>query len=88
MEFYMLTEPANNTGLCSSCFLHGTIQDTQITIAEPNYLYDLFSAGVTSGELAEIWVSAYDDPTYPMYKLIVHHTGVNINVVVEKQVAV
>jgi hypothetical protein len=83
IECHMLTEPASD-GLRSSTFLHGTIQDQQTAILGVNYKYDLFTSGITSGEVCEIWVSAYDDPTYPMYKLIVHNTGTNINVVVEK----
>ena len=91
IECYMLTAPANSGGLRSSCFIHGTTQGTHISITEPNYMYDLFPAGVPSGEVAEIWVSAYNDTTYPMYKLLVHHTGTTINIIVEKnnhQVAV
>jgi hypothetical protein len=84
IECYMITPPVDNTGLRSSCFLHGTIKYTQISITEQNYMYDLYSPGINSGEIAEIWVSAYSDATYPVYKLIAHHTGININVIVER----
>ena len=84
IEFHMLTPPVDNTGLRSSCFIHGTTLDTQIAMTTPNYLYDLYSPGINSGEIAEIWVSAYSDATYPVYKLNVHHTGTNINIIVER----
>jgi hypothetical protein len=86
IEVYMLTEPANNGDLRSSCFLHGTIQDVQVPITQANYPYDLFPSGITSGEVAEFWISSYSDVSYPMYHLIVHNTGININCVVEKVV--
>ena len=82
IECFILTVPTN--GVRSNSFLHGTIQDTQVAMTATNTLYDLFSPGITQGEVCEIWVSAYDDTAYPMYNLIVHNTGTNINAVVEK----
>jgi len=84
IECHILTMPSND-GLRASAFLHGTIQDQQTAMLGTNTLYDLFTSGITQGEVCEIVVSAYDDNTYPIYKLTVHNTGSssNVNVVVE-----
>ena len=81
---HVLTMPSND-GLRASSFLHGTIQDQQTAMLVANFRYDLFTPGITQGEVCEIVVSAYDDNTYPIYKLTVHNTGSssNVNVVVE-----
>ena len=84
IECHVLTMPSNG-GLRASAFLHGTIQDRQTAMLAANFMYDLFTPGITQGEVCEIVVSAYDDNTYPIYKLTVHNTGSssNVNVVVE-----
>ena len=84
IECHILTMPSND-GLRASAFLHGTFQDQRTVMLGANTLYDLFTPGITQGEVCEIVVSAYDDNTYPIYKLTVHNTGSssNVNVVVE-----
>ena len=38
-------------------------------------IYDLYGAGVNSGERVEIFVTAENDVYYPAYKITVYNTG-------------
>jgi hypothetical protein len=84
IELVMLTEAFNNGDLRTNAFLHGTIQWVRKLIEQPNTVYDLLPQNVTIGETCEITISAQTDTDYPLYTLILHYAGTNVNCIVEK----
>lgn len=74
LELVMDVEPLGSGDL--RAFSHipgGSVQNTAITT--PGFAYDLYQAGVSSGNKLNVFVSPEDDETYPSYSIVVYNTG-------------
>ena len=77
LELIMLTPPSGNSNsMRSVAFLVGSGYPTDNTFINlTNYIYELYSYGVSAYERLEVFVTAEDDINYPAYKITVQNAG-------------
>lgn len=77
LEFRMKVAPGGSGDMRSLAYLvGGSTQNTFITTTGVNY--DVYTAGVSSGNRLEVFITAENDVTYPAYHVIVYNTGESV----------
>lgn len=74
LEFEMKVAPGGSGDMRSLAYIiGGSTQNTYITTTSTPY--DVYAAGVASGERLEVFITAENDVTYPAYHVTVYNTG-------------